>query len=82
VQNLALEIAGVDDVVIDDTDGAHTSGCEVERHWGAQPPSAHDQHGRPSNLFLADASYLGKHDMPAIPPDFLLRKIQLGDRRT
>ena len=56
----------VHDVEVDDADGAHTRGCEVEHRRGAQPAGADEQHLRAQQLRLALGADLRHEEMPRV----------------
>ena len=58
VEDLSLQVAEVDDVVVDEADGADARQRQVERHRRAEPAGADDQHPGCHELALADAADL------------------------
>src|SRR5256885_13999597 len=46
VEHLALQVAGIDAVEVDQTETPHPRGGEIERERRAQSPCADDQHAR------------------------------------
>ena len=53
VDHLALQVGGVDDVVVDEADRADAGGGEVERRRRAEAAGAEQQHLRVEQLQLA-----------------------------
>ena len=50
VDDLALQVGGVHDVEVDDADGAHAGGGQVEHGRRAQSAGADEEHLEPSSL--------------------------------
>ena len=59
VDDLALQVRLVDDVVVDDAERADACGGEVERRGRAEPAGADQQHARVEQLLLAGLADLG-----------------------
>ena len=56
VEDLALQVGGVDHVEVDDSQGSHPGGGQVLGQWAAQPAGAHQQHpGLQQRLLPLDA---------------------------
>ena len=71
VQDLALEVAQVDDVEVDDAELADAGGGEVEGGRRAESARAEQQHLRFEELALPDAAHLGHDDVPLIALELL-----------
>jgi hypothetical protein len=76
VHDLALQVGGVDDVVVDHADRAHAGGREVQQRRRAQPPGTHDQHPRGPQPSLPVAADVGQQQVPGVPR--ALRRRELG----
>ena len=66
VQDLALEIAAVDVVVVDDADRPHPGGCQIERRRRTQPAGADQQHAGIQQLDLAGLAQVGQDEMAGV----------------
>src|SRR5205085_6315302 len=75
VQNLALEVAEIDDVEIDKTEPANAGGGEVERQRRAESAGADKEDRRRLESFLSLDADLGHDQMPAVALDFLRGKV-------
>ena len=70
VNDLAVQIAHVHGVVVDDGDGAHPGGSQVEQGWGAQAASTDTAHvgvGKPLLLFRPETGEAELASIPGIP---------------
>ena len=65
VDDLALEVGDVDDVVVDDADRADARGGEVERGRRAEAAGAEQQHLGVEQLLLALGADLGEQEVAA-----------------
>ncbi len=76
MQQLALEVAVVDNVEIDNADTPDTGSGQIHRRWRTEPARPNAKDTRRLQLSLPiDADF--RHDeMTAVPPDFLLREIR------
>ena len=68
VDDLALQVGVVDDVEVDEPDGAHTGRGEVQRHGAAQPTGADDQHLGVEELGLALLPDLRDEEVAVVTP--------------
>ena len=66
VDDLALEVRDVDDVVVDDPERADAGGGEVERGRRAEPAGAEQQDLRVEQLLLALGADLGQQQVAAV----------------
>ena len=73
-EHLAVEVALVDDVEIDQAERAHPGGSEVERGRRAQAPCAHQEHARGFQLALPLDPHIGQDQVARIPQDLLVRQ--------
>ena len=70
MNDLAVQIAHVHGVVVDDGDGAHPGGGQVEQGWGAQATSTDTAHvgvGKPLLLFRPETGEAELASIPGIP---------------
>jgi hypothetical protein len=74
VQHLALEVANVDDVEIDETERADTRRGEIERRGRAEPAGADEQHARRFDTPLPLELDAGKDEMPVVPAKLVARE--------
>ena len=70
-RNLALEVSGVDDVIIHDAERTHPRRSKVERHRRTEPPRAHEKDTRSIEALLSLHSDLWKHEMASVAEDFV-----------
>src|SRR5204863_9990557 len=80
-QNLALQVAEVDDVEVDDADRADAGGGEIHRDRRAESACADAQDLRRLQLFLPVEADLRKDQVPAVPLDLVFRQFGEGGRR-
>jgi hypothetical protein len=66
VQDLSLEVGRVDDVHVDDPEGAHTGGGQVERGRGTEPARSEQEHLRVEQLELAGFADLGEEQVALV----------------
>src|SRR5437588_7885816 len=71
VQDLTLEVGGVDVVEVDDADLADPSRSQVEPGGRAQAARAQQEHARPHQLALTFAAHLGQDQMSRIAGDLI-----------
>ena len=71
MEDLALQVGQIDDVEVDDADGADAGGGEVERHRRAEAAGADAQHPRRLQLALPFEADLGEDQVPAVALVFL-----------
>ena len=81
VDHLALQVGGVDDVVVDEADRADAGGGEVERGRRAEPTGAEQQHLRVQQLQLAVDADLGKQGVARVAVALLGGHAAGGDDR-
>ena len=83
VQHLPLQVAQVDDVVIDEADPADARGGEIERQRRAEASDADEDDRRRAQLQLALDTDLRQREMAAVARDFarVERPVGLVDRR-
>jgi hypothetical protein len=75
VDDLALEIGLVDDVEIDEADGADSRGGEVKRQRGSEAAGADAEDLRGLELLLALHSDLGKDEVAGVAGDLFVREL-------
>jgi len=80
MRDLALEVRGVDAVVVDDADATDAGGCEIEAGRTAEPARADQEHARLQQLQLALDADLGNQQVAAVPRA-LLRVERVGELR-
>ena len=66
VQDLALQVGLVDDVHVDDADGAHAGGRQVQRGRRAEAAGAEQQHLGVEQLELALLAHLGQQEVALV----------------
>ena len=66
VDDLALEVRLVHDVVVDDPERPDAGRREVERRRGAEPAGADEEHARVQQLLLAGLADLGDQEVAAV----------------
>ena len=79
VEDLALKVGGVDHVHVDDADGPHSGGRQVEGGGRAQPARPQQEHLRVEELELPDLADLGQKKV-ALVAIALLGSERLGRR--
>ena len=67
VDDLAVQVGQVDDVGVDDTDGADTSGRQVEQGRRPEAAGADDQDPGGGEAFLAVPPDVGEEHVPGVP---------------
>jgi hypothetical protein len=72
VQDLPLQVREIDDIAIDQTDGADTGGSEIESGRRAEPPGTDEQDLRLVQLHLALATYVAENNLTAVSLNLLL----------
>ena len=81
VDHLALQVGGVDDVVVDQAEGADPGGGEVERGGRAEPAGAEQQDLGVQQLELAVDADLGEQRVARVAVALLGRHALGGDHR-
>ena len=76
VDDLALQVAGVDGVEVDQADRADASGGQVHRERSAQAAGADAQHLRGFQLLLALHADLGQDQVPGVARDLFVGKLR------
>ena len=71
MQDLALQVAQVDDVVVDDADRADAGRREVEGRRRAEPAGADQQHLGVEQLRLPLLADLGQQEVAAVAVELL-----------
>jgi hypothetical protein len=66
MQDLALQVGPVDDVVVGDDQTSDPGGGEVDRRRRAEPAGADDQGPRAEQFLLARDIDVRQHDLPAV----------------
>ena len=72
MNDLAMQVAQVDRVVVDDADPADAGGGEVERGGAAEAARTDDQRVRGAQLLLSFDPDLRQQDVPAIAEKLLV----------
>ena len=67
MEDLTLQVGGIDLVHVDDADRADASRREVERGRRTEPAGAEQQHLRVEQLGLAFHAHLGQQEMALVP---------------
>ena len=75
VDDLALQVGLVDHVELDDADGAHPGGGQVQQRGRAQPARADDQHAGVLEPLLPVDAEVGDDQMPAVARDLFAREL-------
>src|SRR5437868_3286952 len=65
-ERLAMQIADLDHVIVDDRQSAHARACKRRYDRAADPPCADHRDGRGFQLALPHAADLRQHDVPRI----------------
>ena len=71
VQQLALEVGGVDDVEIDDADLAHSRRRQVHGRGRAKAAGPQEQDARGQQLALPHPAHLGQDEVPSVSGDLI-----------
>jgi len=71
VQDLPLQVREVDDITIDQTDGADTGGSEIKSGGRAEPTGADEQDFRLAQLHLALATDFAENNLAAVSLNLL-----------
>src|SRR5690349_8519715 len=79
MKDLALQIAEVDHVEVDEADRSDSGGCKVERGRRPEPSCADAKHASGFQLLLPLQPDFRHDQMTAVAADLVMRK---GDRRT
>jgi hypothetical protein len=66
VEDLALEVGELDDVVVDDGEGADPRGREVEGRGGAEAPGPDDEHAGGAELGLARGAHRRESEVAGV----------------
>ena len=66
MNDLALQVADVDHVEVDESDGPDARGREIHRRRRAQPACADAEHARGLQPLLAFYADLGQHQVAAV----------------
>ena len=80
VQDLALKIAEIDDIEIDDADAAHAGGGEIQAERRTEAAGADQQHAGRFQSFLAVHADFRHDEMTAVASDFVRRQGSLRAR--
>ena len=78
VDDLALQIGLVDDVIIDDSERADTGRGEVEQRGTAEPAGADDEHLGVLESLLTDHPDVGNDEVAAVATDLIDREFVCG----
>ena len=79
VQDLPLQVGEIDDIAIDETNGADTGGSKIESGRRAEPPGADEQDLRLAQLQLALAADIAEDNLPAVSLNLLFSEFHLED---
>src|SRR5262245_8431673 len=74
MDNLALQITGVDDIEIHKAEGSNSRGCEVKRHRRPQSPGSDTEDARSFELLLTFHAHFGHDDVTIVTSEFIGRK--------
>ena len=75
VKNLALQVAEIHDVEVDDAERADAGSREIQRGGRSQPARADAQHPGGLQLALPLHADLGHDQMPAVPLDLFVGEL-------
>ena len=81
VQDLPLQVREIDDIAIDQTDGADSGGSEIESGRRAEPPGTDEQDLRLVQLYLALATYVAENNLTAISLNLLFSEFHFLFRK-
>ena len=79
VDDLALQVAGVDDVEVDEAEGADAGGGEVEGERRAESAGAHAEDFGGFELLLALHAHFGQDEVARVAREFVVGKLGQGD---
>ena len=74
MQDLPLQVREIDDIAIDQTDGADAGRSQIESGRRAEPPGADEQDFRLGQLHLALAADVAQNNLPAVSLNLLFGK--------
>src|SRR5437899_1159016 len=74
VHDLALQVAGVDDIEVDDAEGAHTGCSEIQRGRRPEASGADQENACRAKRGLTLETYIGKGEVPRVPQQLLVRQ--------
>jgi hypothetical protein len=75
VDDLALEVGFVDDVEVNESEGAYSGGREVEGERGSEASGAYAEDAGSFELLLAFHAYLGKDEVAGVAGDLLVGEL-------
>ncbi|TKS58784.1 MAG: hypothetical protein EWM73_03412 [Nitrospira sp.] len=81
VKDLPLQVREIDDITIDQTDGADTGGSKIESGRRAKPTGADEQDFRLTQLHLALAAYVAEYNLTAVPLNLLFSEFHFLFRK-
>src|SRR5205807_6975355 len=81
VQDLSLQIGEIDDIGVDDAEGADSRRREVVRGRRTEPARADEQHFALEELLLAGLADLGNEEVPRVPLGLQRREARRGRPR-
>jgi hypothetical protein len=70
MNDLALKIGEIDRVIIDNGEGANTSGCQIDKGWRTKAARAYYQNMRTFQTLLTWPTYFPKDNMACIALKF------------
>ncbi len=74
MQDLALQVAAIDQVEIDETECADPGRSQVQRGGRSQAAGADQQHACALEFRLACEPYIGKCEVPGVAEQLLMRQ--------
>ena len=78
--DLALQVGEIEQIVVNQADGADPGRGQIEQQRAAEPAGADDQHPGLTQFGLSDAADLGEQDMAGIAPDLVRIEIEVHAR--
>ncbi len=76
MDDLALQVGIVDDIIINKPDAPHTRGGEIQRHRGAQPAGADDQDGGGFQPALTVHAHLRDEQVARVAHNFFVSEFR------
>ncbi|GAC1505253.1 MAG: hypothetical protein NVS1B3_03220 [Candidatus Dormibacteraceae bacterium] len=81
VEELALEVGGVDDVEVDDAEPPDTGGGQIHGGGRSEAPGPEEEDARVKELALAGATDLGEDEVTGVPGDLIWGETPGGGHR-
>ena len=74
MDDLALQVAGIDEIEIDEPKRPDPRRGEIQRRRRSQSTRADEHHARALEFRLAFETYIRKREVPGIPQQLLMRQ--------